>query len=150
MSRGRHPRQTALPTGFGFGPPRAVAQRSAPNAIPAAAGGPSDDLLTIGEVAERYGVTLRTLRFYELKGLIAPARVGATRLYDAAQLAHLSRLLAGKRLGLTLHEIEDLVSPSDGKLPALSAERRAEQIAHLEAQLAAIDAALAELRAMSD
>jgi len=40
------------------------------------------DMLTIGEVARIYGVTLRALRFYEQRGLIKPLRRGAARFYD--------------------------------------------------------------------
>ena len=141
-------RETSRPTGFGFGPPRAVAQRPAPKAPPAA-GGPSADLLTIGEVAERYGVTLRTLRFYEQKGLIAPARSGAARLYGPRERSRLAVILKGKTLGFTLQEIQAML---DDEVPRkvgalrLSPEQVQEQIAHLERQKAEIEEALALLR----
>ena len=40
------------------------------------------NIVRIGEMARKYGVTLRTLRFYEDKGLISPKREGSTRLYS--------------------------------------------------------------------
>jgi len=69
----------------------------------------ADDMFGIGEVAERYGVTLRTLRFWEAKGLVAPRRVGARRLYDAGQIQQIAVVLKAKRLGFSLMEIRELV-----------------------------------------
>lgn len=139
-------RETSLPTGFGFGPPRAVAQRPGSRAAPPE--GNAAEPLTIGEVAERFAVTLRTLRFYEQRGLIAPARSGATRLYGPRELARLAVILKGKTLGFTLQEIEVMLddeAPKTGAL-RLSPDQVREQIAHLERQKAEIEEALAALR----
>jgi hypothetical protein len=51
------------------------------------------DLTRIGEMARQFGVTLRTLRFYEDKGLISPLREGATRLYSRRDKARLKLIL---------------------------------------------------------
>lgn len=75
-----------------------------------ASGGAEAGLLTIGEVARRYQVTLRALRFYEGRGLIAPRRIGATRLYDQQTLRRLELVLKGKQLGFTLSQIREMVS----------------------------------------
>jgi DNA-binding transcriptional MerR regulator len=104
---------------------------------------------TIGDLAREFGVTLRTLRFYEDKGLLNPARDGLTRLYSAQDREHLQLILKGKRLGFTLVEIGDMIAHhGDGKMAslAISADAVKEQIAHLERQRQEIDDALAELR----
>jgi len=106
-------------------------------------------LLTIGDLAREFGVTLRALRFYEDKGLLNPMRDGLTRLYSARDREHLKLILKGKRLGFTLVEIADMIATqSDGQDPrlAMSVETVKEQIAHLERQRIEIDEALAELR----
>ena len=60
----------------------------------------------IGELAEMFGITLRTIRFYEERGLLAPRRVSArTRLYDVADVARLSLIVACRRFGLTVDEV---------------------------------------------
>src|ERR1700730_19086527 len=70
------------------------------------------DDVTIGELATRFGVTLRTLRFYEKKGLLKPRRRGMARLYDSQDRGRLALILQGKRLGFTLTEIRALVAPA--------------------------------------
>lgn len=70
------------------------------------------DLFTITEMKERFGVTARTLRFYETKGLISPQRDGTRRLYSQADTKRLDLILRAKRYGLTLTEIHDLINTS--------------------------------------
>jgi len=95
-------------------------------------------------------VTLRTLRFYEKRGLLKPRRRGMARLYDAQDRERLALVLQGKRLGFTLAEIRALVSPSqakaDGQALDLSREKCVEQIKLLERKKREIETALAELR----
>ena len=65
-----------------------------------------DDLLTIGEVADRAGLATSALRFYEQEGLIASIRtVGAQRRYRRDVLRRLAFIGAAKRVGLDLDEI---------------------------------------------
>lgn len=59
---------------------------------------------TIGQMAAKYDLTLRALRFYEEKGLIAPARDGTTRIYHDSDQAALDRLLPFLRAGVSLHD----------------------------------------------
>ena len=78
--------------------------------------GPSDTLLQIGEVADRTGVTQRTLRFYEERGLLKPpTRMdGGFRLYsedDVQRVEQIKRLQ--DLLGLTLAEIKDMVEAEE-------------------------------------
>jgi DNA-binding transcriptional MerR regulator len=106
---------------------------------------------TIGDLAREFGVTLRTLRFYEHRGLIAPQRAGLTRFYSEEDKARLALILKGKHLGFTLTEIRAMLDEEakSGNRPvpdlSLSREQIASQIQHLEAQKGAIEEALGEL-----
>ncbi len=64
---------------------------------------------TIGELSKEFGVTARALRFYEDRGLIRPQREGLNRLYTARDRARLQLILRGKRVGLTLVEIREIL-----------------------------------------
>jgi DNA-binding transcriptional MerR regulator len=108
-------------------------------------------LLTIGEMARHFGVSLRALRFYEDRGLIKPLRQGLTRLYDDKTRARLSMILKGKQLGFTLTEISRMLDErQEGNETevalALAPNQVLEQIDILERQRAEIDAALIELK----
>src|SRR5579872_5168789 len=87
-----------------------------------------DAPLTIREVARQFGITLRALRFYEAKRLIAPLRRGATRLYRRNDCERLTLILAGRRLGFTLAEIRDLLGKPEGKTLHLTREQCVAQI----------------------
>ena len=73
----------------------------------------SDDLLTIGEMCAEFGVTPRTLRFYEAKELLAPIREGQKRLYTRRCRARLKLILQGKRFGFSLEDIRQLLNLYD-------------------------------------
>jgi DNA-binding transcriptional MerR regulator len=105
-----------------------------------------DAPLTIREVARQFGITLRALRFYEAKRLIAPQRQGATRLYRRSDRERLTLILAGRRLGFTLAEIRDLLGKPDGKTLHLTREQCVAQINALEQQKRNLEIAIAELR----
>jgi DNA-binding transcriptional MerR regulator len=64
---------------------------------------------TIGELSKEFGVTARALRFYEDKGLISPQREGLNRLYSYRDRSRLQMILRGKRVGLTLVEIREIL-----------------------------------------
>jgi DNA-binding transcriptional MerR regulator len=71
---------------------------------------------TITELAREFDITPRTIRFYEDQGLISPKREGSggrIRVYGARDRTRLKLTLRGKRLGLTLSEIKDLVDMYD-------------------------------------
>jgi len=76
---------------------------------------------SVGELADELGVTTRTLRFYEAEGLITPDRVGAARSYNHRDRARLRLILRGKRFGMSLSEIREIVDMYDG---AASSERK--------------------------
>lgn len=107
---------------------------------------------TIGDLAREFGVTLRTLRFYEDRGLLSPRREGTARIYDARDRSRLAVILKGKQLGFTLTEIRAMVAEERGsEIPAanlkLSLAQVDDQIVHLEQQRVEIEQALAELKA---
>lgn len=67
----------------------------------------------IAELAKEFGVTTRTVRFYEDKGLISPTREGQRRIYSPRDRVRLRLIMRGKRLGLTLDEIAELIDLYD-------------------------------------
>lgn len=66
-------------------------------------------IYSISDLCEEFEVTPRTLRFYEQKGLLTPARRGWTRLFNYRDRARLQLILKGKRIGLSLEEIKELL-----------------------------------------
>lgn len=110
----------------------------------------------IGELAGEFGITLRALRFYEDKGLIEPRRIGNTRLYSRRDRARLKLILLGKRVGLSLldiGELLDLYDPAGGNRRQLERadDKGTEHLARLRQERAAIDAAIVELeRTLAD
>ena len=110
--------------------------------------------MTISETARLYGVTLRTLRFYEDRGLIRPRRAGNARFYSGLDGVRIQMILNGKRLGFTLTEIAELIGHPDPSRGAdsdfetrLAPEQVVNQIDHLERQRTEIDSAIARLKA---
>ena len=107
---------------------------------------------TIGEVAREFDLTTRAIRFYEDCGLLMPQRRGRSRIYTSRDRTRLKLTLRGKRLGLTLAEVKELVdmyeSPRDTQaqlrkfLEVLAAHR-----AQLEQQFTDLHATLDEVRA---
>ena len=109
-----------------------------------------EELVRIGEMAKKYGVTLRTLRFYEDKGLLNPKRDGATRLYTRRDKARLKLILLGRKVGFSLRDVKqmmDLYDPtgSNTKQLRLALDKSEKQLARLQKQRALIDDAINEL-----
>lgn len=116
---------------------------------------PEDGYTRIGELAKTYGVTLRTLRFYEDKGLLTPHRDGTTRLYRRRDVARLKLILLGRKVGFSLREVKqmlDLYDPkgSNAKQLKLTLEKSEKQLVRLEKQRTAISEAIGELGNMID
>lgn len=112
-----------------------------------------DGYARIGELAKKYGVTLRTLRFYEDKGLLSPHRDGTTRLYTRRDVARLKLILLGRKVGFSLREVKqmlDLYDPtgSNTKQLKLTLDKSEKQLVRLEKQRTAIDEAIVELTDM--
>lgn len=68
---------------------------------------------SISELAREFDVTPRAIRFYEAEGLLSPAREGQRRIYTPRDRTRLKLTLRGKRLGLTLSEIREIVDMYD-------------------------------------
>ncbi len=73
----------------------------------------SETTCTISELAQEMGITTRTIRFYEEKGLISPQRQGQKRLYSAADRVRIKLILRGKRIGMTLRECVEFIDMYD-------------------------------------
>lgn len=110
----------------------------------------ASDLIGIGDLARRTGVSVPTIRFYEERGLIAPERnAGNQRRYRRADIRRVSFVLIAQKMGLNLREIaETLARLPNGRTPnardwaAISTEvknRLANEIARLEAIRADLD-----------
>ncbi|SFR42280.1 MerR family transcriptional regulator [Litoreibacter janthinus] len=69
----------------------------------------SEETMTIREMCDAFGVTPRTLRFYEAKELLFPIREGQRRLFTKSDRARLKLILRGKRFGFSLEEIRQLL-----------------------------------------
>ena len=112
-----------------------------------------DELCGIQEVAREMGVTQRTLRFYEDKGLIGPQRVGTTRIYTRREVARIQLILRGKRLGFSIREIKEFLDLYDADPQHIEQMRRLsarvhERIDELEQQKAALEQTIAEMRSI--
>jgi DNA-binding transcriptional MerR regulator len=113
------------------------------------------DTFTIRDLTKEFGVSARTLRFYEEKGLVDPARRGEQRLYTRRDRARLAYVLAGKTVGFSLEEVRemlDLYDLGDGQVTQLKVAlgKFAERIERLEKQKTDIDRVVAELTRASD
>jgi DNA-binding transcriptional MerR regulator len=107
-------------------------------------------LFTITELAAEFDITSRTIRFYEDMGLLQPSRAGRNRVYTQRDRTRLKLTLRGKRLGLSLQEIKQLVGMYDDEsdaAPQLKAflEILQQHRRQLEQQLDDIEVTLAEI-----
>lgn len=105
--------------------------------------------LSIGDIAQKFGITLRALRFYQSKGLLTPTRVGRARLFSNEDCERLALILQGRRLGFTLAEVRDMLAawrPGSGEPLPISRKKCVEQIRLLERQRQDAAVALEELR----
>jgi DNA-binding transcriptional MerR regulator len=117
------------------------------------AGAAQAGLKGINDVAAQLGITHRALRFYEDKGLIAPARVGNTRIYGRRDVARMQLILRGKRLGFSIREIKEFLDlydadPTQLEQMQLLVARIRQRVKLLERQHAALEMTIAELNAM--
>ena len=116
-------------------------------------GGAEEDaaqLFSIRDLTKEFGVSARTLRFYEEKGLVNPRRAGLDRLYSRRDRARLKYVMMGKAVGFSLDEIRemlDLYDVGDRQVTQLRVahDKFGERIARLQRQRDEIDRAIAEL-----
>ena len=112
---------------------------------------PKPQLHTVTQLAAELGVTARTLRFYEGKGLITPSRLGTTRVYMARDRARMILILRGKRLGFSLREIAEYLDLYDTDPTQKAQNARLlklvnARIGKLDQQRTALDEMLGELQ----
>src|SRR5690349_10313606 len=106
---------------------------------------------SISDLAREFDITPRAIRFYEDQGLLAPKRAGQRRIYTARDRTRLKLTLRGKRLGLTLSEIRELIEmyePGRDERPQLQRFLSVLEAhkASLQQQQADIEAQLSEIR----
>ena len=105
---------------------------------------------SITQLCREFGATPRALRFYEEQGLLSPARRDTARVYSYKDRARLQLILRGRRVGLSIAEIRDILDTYDEEgAPAQDAEAlriHRKRIEELQAQRAHVDEAIEELR----
>ncbi|MGC3939237.1 MerR family transcriptional regulator [Roseobacter sp. EG26] len=111
----------------------------------------TDELMTIREMCDTFDVTPRTLRFYESKELLFPIREGQKRLFTRRDRARLKLILRGKRFGVSLEELRqllDLYDMGDQQQAQLQAsyEVGLKRLAEMENQRDALTEAIDELQ----
>lgn len=99
----------------------------------------------IGDVAAKYGLTHRALRFYEDAGLIAPARYFGRRYYGPDALRGLENVIAAKKAGFSLREIEEMLRAGQTWAEWLGPKKLKKRIGVLERSLREIEDALRDL-----
>ena len=109
------------------------------------------ETMTIRQMCDAFGVTARTLRFYEAKELLAPIREGQKRLFTRRDRGRLKLILRGKKFGFSLEEIRqllDLYETEGGAEAQLRATREIgnRQLTQMISQQAALEEAIGELR----
>lgn len=118
------------------------------------------DEKSIAQTAKEFGVSFRTLRFYESKGLIKPLRIGTSRIYTSDDRVRLKLIATGKRLGFSLAQIHELIGeaamksePDENERAAgssltelLSKDQIGQQLQIIERQREEIDQSIAELK----
>lgn len=109
------------------------------------------DQMTIREMCDAFEVTPRTLRFYEAKELLFPAREGQKRLYSKRDRGRLKLILRGKRFGFSLEDIRQLLDLYDMGDQQITQYNRTyklalERLAQMESQRDELNEAIAELK----
>jgi len=112
-------------------------------------------IYSISDLASEFGITTRTIRFYEEKGYLSPKREGTRRIYSAPDRTSLRLILRGKRLGLSLDETADLIkmygSPrNNSKQLERFIVRISEKRAELENKQRDLELMLSDLQSVED
>ena len=110
----------------------------------------SSPTFTISDLAQEFALTTRAIRFYEDEGLIAPTRSGRNRVYSARERTRLKLILRGKRLGLSLSEIREILDLYEADVDEVPQLRKFVEVLEARRKLLLqqkedIDAVLAEI-----
>lgn len=114
--------------------------------------GDSPDFFSISDLASEFAITLRAIRFYESKGLLAPKRLNGARIYSRRDRARLHIIVRAKGVGYSLQEIRKYLDlygrQGEGRIKQLelTVERSQAMIVELEAKKQQIDENIEELR----
>jgi DNA-binding transcriptional MerR regulator len=113
------------------------------------------DRHTISELAQEFGITTRTIRYYEDQGLLNPERDGINRVFSSRDRARLKLALRGKRLGFSLSEIRELfelydISRGEQRQAEVFLAKLDRQRAVLEQQREDIEIMLSEISFFAD
>ncbi|KUJ82822.1 MerR family transcriptional regulator [Microbulbifer flavimaris] len=105
---------------------------------------------SISDLSREFGITTRTIRFYEDKGLLAPERRGQARIYSPEDRVRLKLILRGKRLGFSLDESREIIEmydPAHGNVEQLQRLLQGieQKRAQLQQQLRDIQSLMGEL-----
>ncbi|TCD13242.1 MerR family transcriptional regulator [Oricola cellulosilytica] len=113
------------------------------------------DHYTITELTREFGISTRTLRFYEDEGLIHPVRRGRTRLFRPADRVLVRQILRGKRLGFSIAEIREIIQmykspPGEAGQLRTIIDKAAEKREELRQKRKDIEDTLAELEQVEE
>jgi len=113
------------------------------------------DYYTITDLTREFGISTRTIRFYEDEGLVHPVRRGRTRLFRQSDRRLLSFILRGKRLGFSIAEIREILkmykeSPGESGQLKLLIQRVDEKRGELNQKRRDIEETLAELNQVEE
>jgi len=105
---------------------------------------------TISALAKEFGVTTRTIRFYESRGLLSPQRIGTTRRYSKRDRARLALILRGRNIGFTVEDVGEYLAlydshPSEFAQTRLLLDRVSAAIQELETKRRDIELSLADV-----
>jgi DNA-binding transcriptional MerR regulator len=111
-----------------------------------------EKLYSISDLAAEFGISVRTLRFYEQKGLISASRQGSVRYFGRRERGRLKLILRGKRVGFSLDQIHDILAlyePGGDALrqTAFLLKASRQRLAQLEAERDAAEDAIQVLNA---
>lgn len=117
------------------------------------AGAITERTYTISQLAEEFGLTPRTIRFYEDEGLLTPRRQGQQRVYGYGDWVRLKLIMRGKRLGFSIAGIKgflDLYTVDDAQIEQMRflLKSARERMAALEQQLRDVQQTLVDLKEM--
>ena len=76
-----------------------------------------DTQYSISQLSKEFDITPRTLRFYESRGILAPRRQGTTRIYSERDRVRLVLALRGRRAGLSVEDIREVIDMYDPAQP---------------------------------